>query len=375
MANSLAAELHAKPVHYAPSGEEQALTRFIEQNADFMTPPFSIRLQAAVERLSNVHEYRDGDEQRARVSESLHQRILSQLHPILSRVLASRARVAILMDNLDKAWGNKNDIADLSALLFGLLEVAPRLVTDLRDERGHHEVNFSLTVFLRSDIFTYVRGVAREPDKLTAAQITWADPQVLVRLVDERLAASVDGALTPDEIWEQFFMPTVGGVPTKTFLTANTLPRPRDIIYLVRAALSEAVNRAHERVREEDFQSALRAYSQFAFDSLVVETNPDMRLEAVLYEFIGSSATLTRKEVQKHIAAVGVPQSEYEQYLEALCDLQFLGVEAVDGSFAMPQNEMERRVMMQAARRRAEKRDGEERFQVTPPFRAWLEIA
>ena len=150
------------------------------------------------------------------------------------------------------------------------------------------------------------------------------------------------------------------------------MPRPRDAIKFMNAAIEEAVNRGHKRIEEDDFASAAIKYSQFAFDSLISEDNPTKgKLEAILYEFAGAPATLRRSEVEERLARAEIRGSDATYYLDLLCDLSFLGIETRNGAYEYPADERRRKVLRKAAQSRGQ---SEETYEVNRPFRAFLEI-
>lgn len=378
LAASVADELEARPdyLHSEFSAEERDLIGIVKERANLIRPPFSIRLQEAVESLCEIELYKPGGEQRARVSEILHNRMLANLRDLLSRVLQGRDRVAILVDNLDKAWGPSDDIERLVQLLFGLLAVSGRIVDEFQVSSGRREkVNLSMSIFLRSDIFAHVQESARERDKLVYEPLIWNDPALLLRVIDERLSSSVE-SLTPDEIWERFFVPEVENLPIRQFIVQNTLPRPRDVIYLVKTAVADAVNRAHARVEETDFISAREKYSQFVLDALIAEDDPRLgKLEEIFYEFPGSAAVLTRAEVEENIKNAGVDDDKVPMYLDMLCDLNFLGIGSSTSTYEYPQDERSRRISQKVAQKVAGRRgDGQEMYEVHPAFHPVLQI-
>ena len=59
--------------------------------------------------------------------------------------------------------------------------------------------------------------------------------------------------------------------PVKQYLIDTILPRPRDLLYLVKTALQNAINRSHGRIEEEDLLDAEVEYSHFALNSLMAE--------------------------------------------------------------------------------------------------------
>jgi hypothetical protein len=157
LASSVTRELQQAPSYFQPSDAERELISFIERNTALITPPFSSRLQTAVEALLDVDQLRPGNEQRARVSERLHDGIIRELRDLLGRVLSAKRKVAILVDNLDKAWGRKEDVAYLAELILGVLAVSGRIREEFEaTNRRQHRVNLSVTIFLRSDIYSII---------------------------------------------------------------------------------------------------------------------------------------------------------------------------------------------------------------------------
>jgi hypothetical protein len=57
-------------------------------------------------------------------------------------------------------------------------------------KRGDRDVAISLSLFIRSDIFSAVSSLAREPDKLPVRRIRWPDDASLLDVVEQRYVAS-----------------------------------------------------------------------------------------------------------------------------------------------------------------------------------------
>jgi hypothetical protein len=206
--------------------------------------------------------------------------------------------------------------------------------------------------------------------------MSWEDPGLLLRVIEERFARSSGAVVArPDEIWQRFFCSDVLGVPTKNFITAAILPRPRDLIYLVRSALDQAVNRGHVRIEPADIIGAEKQYSRYALDSLIVEgsTNID-RFEDVLYEFAGAPDIVDSKRIAAAVAAAGSKQDS-AQVTDILVDLTFIGIEVQPNRFEFLLNDSERPKFRSMARRVYEERGSEARYRIAPPFHAYLEIA
>ena len=342
---------------------EQYFYDFVNNHRELICEDFSTRLEYCIQNLEGA------------ISEVLHSGILRQLREELGTFLSKNQRVAILVDNLDTAWEPQNDIEVLSEILWSLLEVAQGLSTELqRQDSRRRGISISLAIFLRSDIFYKIRKVALEPDKITYSLLKWDDTELLCRVIEERFLSSDETHFDRDDLWQTYFCPTVTGIPTKEYITGATLKRPRDIIYLVNASLTTAINRGHTRIEEKDILDAEKQYSQYALESVNVEnTLPDINLEDVIFEFVGMPAILPKSEVVEAIRLAGVPAEKLESTIDVLHDLTFLGLETGEDRFVFsdePESSRKNKIM---ARRFARRKKQEERFQIHRVFRAFLE--
>ena len=79
-------------------------------------------------------------------------------------------------------------------------------------------MNLFFALFLRSDIYAAMLQFAKERDKLPARLITWGDPELLRRVIEERFIKSGAGIKSPLEVWERYFVPTVRGITTWKYI-------------------------------------------------------------------------------------------------------------------------------------------------------------
>ncbi len=245
----------------------------------------------------------------------------------------------------------------------------------INDDFRHEGLNVSVAVFLRSDIFDKVMLVAREPDKIQYTRLTWDDDELLLRVIEERFLASHADNVKFDEMWSQYFCPLVKGIPIKQYILGHILPRSRDLVYFIKAALTTAVNRKHTIVQESDILAAQKQYSQHTIESILVENGVAIStLGNIVYEFVGSNPCLTSQEVGQCLSRAAVPPNEVPAVINHLCALSFLGVEVNEGDFRFADYSQEYRRNEALAKRLAERRGGRTRYMVHPAFRAYLEI-
>lgn len=364
----------------SPSGPidttEQQFCNFVKEHQNLICDDFSARLEVCIQKLQGAIDQSNYDKDSSLpISEALHSGILRQLREELGNFLSKNQRVAILVDNLDTAWDRQNDMEVLCEILWGLLEVGQGLPAEFqrRDSR-RQSISINLAIFLRTDIFYKIRKVALEPDKVKYTLLKWDDMDLLCRVIEERFLSAFETATESEVLWDHYFCPTVNGIPTKDYITDAILKRPRDIIYLVNAAVTTAINKRHVRIEEEDILAAEIQYSQYALESVNVEnTLPDINLEDVMFEFVEMPINMSKSDVQEIIKSAGVSEDQIEPTIEVLHDLTFLGLEIGEDRFVFsddPESSRKNKIM---ARRFARRKGQEERFQIHRVFRAFLE--
>ena len=356
---------------------EQQFYDFVRKNDELICDDFSARLEACIQNLEEAIKRHDYDTNSSLpISEVLHSGILRQLREELGNFLSKNQRVAILIDNLDMAWERQDDVDVLCEILWCLLEVGQALPAQFQRRNSRRQsISVNLAVFLRTDIFYKIRRVALEPDKVKYSLLKWDDTDLLCQIIEERFLSAFETVMDPEVLWDRYFSPTVKGIITKDYITDAILKRPRDIIHLVNAAVTTAINRRHTRIEEEDIITAEIQYSQYALESLNVEnTLPDVNLEDVMFEFVGTTVNMSKSEVCEVIESAGVQVERVESTIDVLHDLTFLGLEIGEGRFVFsddPESSRKNKIM---ARRFARRKGQEERFQIHRVFRTFLEV-
>jgi hypothetical protein len=346
---------------------------------------FSVRLERAITdiRAKITAETFDLsiELQRARIIGVLHGHVVSNLRRLLGEALSDRARVALLVDNLDTAWRRTTQLGPLGALLLGLLASASRVADEFGKQNNRlSSVNVTLAIFLRSDIFDEVIKEAREPDKISTMRINWGQRDLLTRVIDERYLSVRPADTDPMELWTLFFCPDIKGQETRDYILGHILQRPRDFVFFCKAAVFNAVNARHKRVEESDILEAEKSYSKFALDALIVEYGSSLDyLEIVTYEFAGSVQIITRSQALEIIStALEVQQTDSrstaEEILDDLVRISFLGVETREDKFAYPDRDADLRKAKVLSRKTALRAGREERFQIHPAYRNFLDV-
>jgi hypothetical protein len=134
-----------------------------------------------------------------------------------------------------------------------------------------------------------------------------------------------------------------------------------------------AANSGAERIEEGDVLGALYNYSQFAFESLLVENGITIaEFKNVLFQFLGEQPVVVEDRVREVIRAAKIPDESVEHVLGRLKSVSFLGVETAAGRFEFPESGQESERAAILARKLAG--EGPLRVTVHPAYRAYLEI-
>lgn len=368
-------EAEGRPAGIATGSAMAALSAYLEDFVGGHELNFAVRLERLIDELiAELDSLPERvEDSQAWLSKKLHAAALVDLRKLMGDALHSRERIAVLIDNLDKAWERGADREQQSRMILGLLSAVGRVERDFRKETAWREsVHVTLAVFLRADIFDEVRKHAREPDKITTLQVEWDDHELLARVIEDRYVAQQEGS-SAEELWQNYFCESVSGQSTRDFLLWRSLPRPRDLVYLSNACVLNAINHKNQRIEEGDVLAAQEDYSRFAFDALRVEGATSEELDEVLLQFAGAQHTMALSDAMDLIKE-GSDSSATEALFSRLIRANFMGLETDDDQFDFPAAEQtEKRARVLASK--LEKRLGREpRVTVHPAFRPYLGI-
>ena len=374
MAKQYFEHLDSLPLHHQKSKYEEEFFEFVKRNERLINADFTLRLENIISNLSNLQQEQSMEEQRLKVSEYLHDTMIKQLRDHLGSILQNKEKVTLLIDNLDKGWNDNAEIEKLSYLLFGLLNVTHQITEEFhKSSYKHVKVNLSLIVFIRSDIFSRLMSYASERDKVPTKHLSWSEPLLLFRVIENRIKYSRNGITSPEALWDQYFCKEIDGIPLKKFVSDLILPRPRDIIFFFKAALQEAVNRGHSKVEEEDFKSAEYFYSEYALQSLFPENGGRIEnLESIFYEFAGENSIITQEQLEEYLHESN--PHETEQLIEILCEMTFIGKETQENKFQYYSEKRPSKVINRLAKRFSERQSQSKRYKINPAFHAYLDI-
>jgi hypothetical protein len=360
---------------YVTTEEEREFKIYIESNSPIFLSDFSTRLQEQVKKLSTMTDKSNAELDQAgftiRVSEILHDGIIKELKTWLSKIVSEKHQIVILIDNLDKSWKNDGNINILSQYILGLLGVTGRIARELRHIKLlRNRLNFQLTLFLRTDIFKFVMKFAREPDKIEVTRLTWNDWEILFRIIEERY--QVLSGNIGSELWEKYFPKEIKGKAIKIYIGEKIFPRPRDLIYIIKKCKDFAVSRGHDKILDNDVESAYMDYSEWAFTAILVENGISIsQMEDFMYNLIGESEIITTVRLQEIIVAIDEKfkdSKSFDNFIDHLLALAILGCEVNENEFRFSfdgEDEEKNKILG--------KKYNSNRYQIHPAFQGYLE--
>lgn len=376
IASAVVQKLETRSKYVPFDTAEQRFLSYASSTPFDMRASMSVRLEQALDSLHDSLEKSERvSSERNLINEFFHTESLAVLRSQLGVILKDRKRVAVFVDNLDKGWERGADFGVMARFILGLLTARGHVVTDFeKEDYWRDSIKITVAIFLRSDIYSYLRREAREPDKLPLSTISWRDKETLRSLVETRFLVSDLQPSSTAELWDHYFTRAVLGEPTTQYLARVVLPRPRDVVFFCNAAVGRAIDRVHETVLEEDFEAARETYSQYAYEALLVEngvTIPEM--EDALLSLIGSRAITTVSECKSRLLGIGIDGERLEVILGKLTATSFFGLEVEPDNFRYPEVGSDMKAAMAKSVRVQADRE-KQRVQIHPAFHAFLEI-
>lgn len=337
LARSVYLKLKEKPKH-ALTGDEKEFIFFINSKDDFFVSDLSTRLEEQLNTLLSLENQLTQKEFKHKISEKLHDGIIVEMLTRLAKVLRKKNKVILLIDNLDKSWKRNEKLTILSKYILGILGVSGRVIRDLNyflDDKA--KVSFHLTLFLRSDIFKYVQSVAREPDKIEFQRISWSDPSVFFRIIEQRFIQLNQEEVDAEDLWETYVTKQVEGIDVKEYIISKIYQRPRDIIFVFQKAKDLAVQRGHIVIEESDIIDAITEYSSWIFTSVIVENGVTQnQMEDFMYNLMGEPQIITKSRLIELMGISNidsVEQKDIQYFIDHLVNLSIIGREIKENIF------------------------------------------
>ena len=336
VARSIYEKIKGKHI-YAINEKENEFINFVERNQEIFFQDFYERIEGNLKVINEVIKKSDHDNFKVKVSEIMHVKFLSEIRDQIISVYDKS--IYVLIDNLDKSWKKESNIEYQSRWILGLLGLTSRIIREFTSsKRDRKNIDFHLTIFLRSDIFHHILRYAREPDKVGYSKLKVEDKETLFRIVEERFVELSIGELAYEDLWDNYLPSDINGVDVKTFIYDNILPRPRDILFFFTKIKEIAILRGHKRFEQEDVKDAYKEYSEWVFSSILVENGITIKqMEDFMYELVGEKAILDKNDLLLKAEDSNIKfkdDQSKEKFLDHLVSLSIIGREVRKDQYA-----------------------------------------
>ncbi len=259
---------------------------------------FSERLSKLIDRISERFRAQLPEEKgkflsQPEITEIIYIHNLPQLREQVHEYMEVKEGLWLLIDNIDKGWPARGITEDDALIVRTLVEATRRI--ERRMSRA--EIDAHTLIFIRNDVYEHLIENTPDRGKEGLISIDWTDPDLLRRLLLERLVYS--GVAEGRDfylVWQKICCPAVNGEESSAYLIDRSLMRPRFLLRLVELCLSHAINIENDKIEQEDIEKGLVSYSMTLLKDIGMEIRDiDERFERLPQIFIGLDDQITEK--------------------------------------------------------------------------------
>ncbi|MBB4003193.1 P-loop ATPase, Sll1717 family [Aurantimonas endophytica] len=233
---------------------------------------------------------------------------IPQLKGLISKYTKTHSELYLLFDNIDKGWPADG----VSEFDVRLVRILVETLDKIKRDFATVDRNFQSVVFLRNDIFELLLSNTPDKGKAGSVRIDWTDRAKLKQVIYLRLkSSSGEVSATFEALWRKSFVATVGGQDSFEYFVDHCLMRPRFLINIIDFAISNAINRGHNTVTEEDCVDAVKQHSNYLVDDFGYEVRDVSGITSELfYALIGSSRHTGRDDIIGKLRDFGINEAD-----------------------------------------------------------------
>jgi len=261
------------------------------------------------------------------VTEIIHATGIGDLNRAVVDYIDNKERVLVLLDNVDKGWGaqgvDEDDVLIVTCLIDALRKIERAF------DRSARKLDWLL--FLRSDVYENLVENQNDRGKDGVIRVDWDKPAALEQVITSRLECMEASRFPSGTSWDEICVPTISGESSLSWLVARCLMRPRYLIQLCDACISQAAASGLDRIDES---SLIRGYENFSHDLLghtafeIRDINPNA--EDLVYCLIGMRYRSSISEIRCAISSQ-MPSIDADEAIRLLFWFGVLGIEAPGG--------------------------------------------
>lgn len=238
-----------------------ALVKWIHDNDRLLERDFVSRVTVILEAIKDSAAEESDERKRMRIEDALQIARMYDIEEHL-RSFARKFELRLFVDDLDRNWSPNSPssrrliISFLNEVLDLMRRLAPR---------------FRPAVFLRGDVFAWLRSNDQEIMKRDPAFLRWTK-EGLENLIAERIATQLERTETdPERLWDVVFPRIVEGQRARDFIIDRTHLTPREVIQFCQHALELAQSAGRTSVAEQDVVDAWERAGETTLAQIEVE--------------------------------------------------------------------------------------------------------
>ena len=260
----------------------------------------------------------------AQITNAVFRKAIGKIRDLVVTHTTADQPIKFLFDNIDKGWPptgvQPKDITIVRLLIETLATV--------KNDFGVRDRDFQSIVFVRHDVYDLMIDQTSDRGKTGHVSIDWTDRTKLSQVLFRRLQVAFDDYQSSlAQLWGKVFPHSVNGQDSLDFFIDHCIMRPRFLIDVVEAAISNAINRAHGTVDEEDCIDAVRQHSLTLVDDFGFEVRDVSGLSSeIFYEFIGLERLTTKIDLLSALYDGGYTHGNADEVIRLMLWYGLIGV-------------------------------------------------
>lgn len=249
------------------------------------------------------------------VTKLLYSSKIPGLRNFIEKTANKNGSIFFLFDNIDKGWssgGITPDDITITRLLIEALNKTQNLFSPLN-------IDFKFMLFLRNDVYELLVNQTPDRGKEAEVRIDWNSSDKLKNLTYLRLNNGTLRFSDFSSAWSQYFCSTVRNQDAFEFIVQHSLMRPRFLLDIIQRSISNAQNRGHRIVQEDDIIDGVSQHARYLVDEFGYEIRDVSSIEHdFLYAFLDLDKITSKTAIIERLTNYGIAVEQCTKLFELL---------------------------------------------------------
>jgi len=257
------------------------------------------------------------------ITELLYSHDIKNLRSNVNEYLRHKNSTWILFDNLDKGWAATGISNEDYIILRCLIDALRKMKNDLRRDG----IDFNHVVFIRDDVYQILGEKSPDSGKDTRISLDWSDPELLRKILYERLKHNFEDSKPFEEVWSMIAASHYESYETSQYIIDRSFMRPRNMLKILNHCKGSAINLGHEKIEVEDIQRGMNNYLLdliIDFDNEISDVIPEAN--GLIYHFEKEGRFYTEEELFLFMELYGIPKEAHDRIRHYLVYYGIIGI-------------------------------------------------